>query len=518
MKSILFRYLPVFAFCWLSFFSCDNDEVVRTSILITSPADEAVVQGTVDIQYELTRTWALYRIEVIIDYSYLEATYYEAPETIQINTAHYSNGPHIVILRAVYGIPNMNHQPVITDYWSNAITLDIQNPVIIVPSVPVLQATSDFENTVSLRWNENLEPVSGYRIKRKLNEGDYVTLAELPADATDFVDEDVVFDLTNQYSYKLEAYTDTRALHSNTVRLIYRTVGYVEYKSFTVPETADGEIAITPDGEKVVVTNYLDDTFTVINVADGSSTALAHTGGSMGLCISHDGTFMAVQGTHDMWVDIWNLGSLTRTRQIDTQTEGYELALNRSGSTVVLGDPIRMFGTASGDLVQAWEEGHYITRSIVFSNDETLLLTAGNDNLVKLWNAETGTLLKTFTGHPENVGSARFINDEAGVISGSYEDGIVRMWDVANGSQVDDATFTAPIVAIVNVGGKKLAIATATGSIFLSNERVSSTFTFGRSLKLFSLAYAPAGEILAAYYQQKVVLYKPTTKAWEIDQ
>lgn len=519
MKIPLFRYLSVtFIISCASFISCEKDDPEvnkKISIEVISPADGSTVEGTVDIDYTLTRERNLDRVDVFIDHV-LNASYPGIPENIQLNTSPYTNGVHILTLLAAYTF-EADNETLEKRYWSEPIMLNIQNPVIIVPSVPSLHAVSNFENSVTLSWDENLQPVTGYRVKRKLNENEFVTLAELSADALTFVDDEIEFDIANRYSYIVEAYTETASTHSNNVSLSYRTVAYEEYRSFDVPETAEGKIAITPDTDKIVITNYFENTFTVISSDDGSTISLEHAGGTMGLGISNDGTLIAVQGTHDTWVDVWNLQTLTRSNQINTHDNGFEVAMNNAGSKLVLGNSIKSIESATGNLIKDWGAGHSITRSISFSDNEALLLTAGNDNLVKLWNSETGTLIKAFTGHTGHVGSSRFIDYETGVISGSYEDKTVRLWDIESGELEDIIPFKSGIVGIVNLKGHNLVIATEEGAIFLSNEHVSSTKEFGKSLRLFSIAYSSDTEIIAAYYQQKVVLYKPSEKNWEID-
>jgi WD40 repeat protein len=55
------------------------------------------------------------------------------------------------------------------------------------------------------------------------------------------------------------------------------------------------------------------------------------------------------------------------------------------------------------------------------------------DNTIRLWDAATGALLRTFKGHSEVISSVAFSPDGARVLSGSG-DTTIRLWDVATGA------------------------------------------------------------------------------------
>lgn len=55
--------------------------------------------------------------------------------------------------------------------------------------------------------------------------------------------------------------------------------------------------------------------------------------------------------------------------------------------------------------------------------------SAGDDNLIHLWNLASGTLQKTFTGHTSSIHSLSFSIESTILLSGS-SDQTVRVWDV----------------------------------------------------------------------------------------
>ena len=69
------------------------------------------------------------------------------------------------------------------------------------------------------------------------------------------------------------------------------------------------------------------------------------------------------------------------------------------------------------------------TRSIMFSPNGDTLVSANQDNTVRLWDAATGESKAILKGHRSSVGSAVFSPDGRTVASGGY-DGIILLWDI----------------------------------------------------------------------------------------
>jgi WD40 repeat protein/tRNA A-37 threonylcarbamoyl transferase component Bud32 len=72
---------------------------------------------------------------------------------------------------------------------------------------------------------------------------------------------------------------------------------------------------------------------------------------------------------------------------------------------------------------------------VAFSPDGRFLATAGRDNKVKVWEAKTGSLVHTLTGHADEVLCVIFSPDGQWVVS-SAKDATVRLWQVSTGQCV----------------------------------------------------------------------------------
>jgi WD40 repeat protein len=74
-------------------------------------------------------------------------------------------------------------------------------------------------------------------------------------------------------------------------------------------------------------------------------------------------------------------------------------------------------------------------RSVAISRDGKLALTGSNDKTLRLWEAATGRLVRTFQGHRGYVNSVAISPDERMAASGST-DGVLIVWDLSTGSRI----------------------------------------------------------------------------------
>ena len=65
--------------------------------------------------------------------------------------------------------------------------------------------------------------------------------------------------------------------------------------------------------------------------------------------------------------------------------------------------------------------------------DGTHVLTASYDKTARLWDARTGALLHTLSGHTDRMNSAAFSPDGSRVVTASF-DNTARLWDARTGA------------------------------------------------------------------------------------
>jgi WD40 repeat protein len=71
------------------------------------------------------------------------------------------------------------------------------------------------------------------------------------------------------------------------------------------------------------------------------------------------------------------------------------------------------------------------------SSDGKRALSGSSDKTIKLWNTETGQLIRSFEGHAKAIKRLVISPDGSRVLSGS-EDGAAKLWDATTGQSIRD--------------------------------------------------------------------------------
>jgi WD40 repeat protein len=130
--------------------------------------------------------------------------------------------------------------------------------------------------------------------------------------------------------------------------------------------------------------------------------------------------------------------SLIRRLLIGHTTGVRTVAWNASGHQLLTGGEdqiVRLWDAETGATIGKLEGHTGSIRAIAWSPDGQYALTAGADKTACLWNIATGQMIHTLKGHTDTVSSVAWRPDGRQVLTGSY-DGTVRLWDVATGREL----------------------------------------------------------------------------------
>jgi WD40 repeat protein len=114
----------------------------------------------------------------------------------------------------------------------------------------------------------------------------------------------------------------------------------------------------------------------------------------------------------------------------------------------------------------------YPIRELRFSPDSTVLASAGGDNVVKLWAAQTGTLIRTLEGHESDVYGLRFESDGKTLVTGSRDE-TIRLWDVASGTEIGRLTIPGSWITCIELSADNstLVIGEDSGKVLILDYR-----------------------------------------------
>ena len=275
------------------------------------------------------------------------------------------------------------------------------------------------------------------------------------------------------------------------------------------------DVRFSPDGQQIASAS-IDGTIKLWSSSGFLKTTLKTGSENISVSFSKDGKSL-VAASQD-GVRLWNGPQFSRMQQLD-QSPAFWVSFSPNGQQFVSSgqDPTVKLWRANGTLV-ANLTGHsdQIYRAI-FSHDGQLIASASADNTIKIWNAANGQELRTLRGHQDEVYRVQFSPDDQMIASGGKDD-TVRLWQPTEKLQVkpdqdrvefwrgnDDAllkTLTGHRNEIMDLDfaqdGQTLASASGDGSIKLWRSHSDGVIRLRNERPLNSLGFSQQGQFLIA--------------------
>jgi uncharacterized protein with WD repeat len=135
-------------------------------------------------------------------------------------------------------------------------------------------------------------------------------------------------------------------------------------------------------------------------------------------------------------------------------------------------------------------------RSVAWSPDGRRL--ASGENTVKIWDAESGALLRTLTGHSDDVRSVSYSSDGRRLASESA-DKTVKIWDVESGSLLRTLVHSYAVwVGAFSPDGRRIASGSDESNVIIWDaENGAQLRTLSGHYHVYSVAWSPDGRRVA---------------------
>lgn len=191
----------------------------------------------------------------------------------------------------------------------------------------------------------------------------------------------------------------------------------------------------------------------------------------------------------------------------------WSAVLSPDGQTVIVGGDnhiIKIWNLETGQVVRTLSGHRDVVRWLVLTPDGKTLISGSGDQTIKIWNLQTNQLVQTLEqGSP--VWGLALSPDGKTLFSGG-EDGVLRVWELESGKQL--RTHSAHQKQIFSIAlspdGKTIATASGDQTIKLWNAQTGDSIRTltGHTDAVRSIAFSPDGSTIASASWDK------TLKLW----
>jgi WD40 repeat protein len=292
-------------------------------------------------------------------------------------------------------------------------------------------------------------------------------------------------------------------------------------------------VAVSPDGGTLATASATDNTVKLWQVANGHlvRTINAAYAAVNAVAWSPDGTHLAsggnwVPGLGDATLKLWSpaSGSLVLAANPSASYDIVSLAYSPTGNRIAAGcsdSNVRIFDATTGAVVHTLTGHTWSVFTVAWSPDGQFVASGSGDRQVKIWNPVSGgAALRTLVGHTSFVMSLAFLPD--GRLASTGWDHTIRLWNPATGASL--GTFTGPAGSSVEAlatdpAGGRLAAGGSEAAepnvirLWSDTGSILGTLTPGHKGSVFSLDFLPDSTLISGGADSVARHWDPTEES-----
>ncbi len=241
-----------------------------------------------------------------------------------------------------------------------------------------------------------------------------------------------------------------------------------------------------------------------------------HTKAAVCYALSRDGKRLLTGGA-DGNVILWNADTGDTLRVIHSYRQpvfDVQFSADETRAVSCSWDAtLKVHHLATGKLETYFDLQNMSAYNLLVHPNDLYLFTTRLDHSLQMWELDTKTAVRTFTGHTDVIGSLRISADQKTLLTASW-DGTVRQWDIATGLMISKwrGHGGAAHIAIYHPDGQRVFSAGADRSIRLwdaATGKIIHQFN-GHRAEVTSLVVSPDQKMLISHSVDGI------TKFWDL--
>jgi WD40 repeat protein len=233
-------------------------------------------------------------------------------------------------------------------------------------------------------------------------------------------------------------------------------------------------VATSPDGLRAACAEFLGGEVQYLDLEDGSVIReFAHGAQVISLAFSGDGARLVSAGV-DKTVCVFDVASGTELARFKHDDELKQVAFSPDGKLIAstcADKKLRLWDAVTRKMLREidhpatpWSvafspDGRHVmtgTGGVLVGRRSDFNITPDPDNTLRIWEVESGKLVREMKGHTNVVASVAYSPDGKWALSGSF-DYSLRLWDVASGQELSRVAGKAWVTkAIFSFDGKQV--------------------------------------------------------------